>query len=172
MIPPEATAGFAALPVDAVIPPEFEIAHRTFTNPQTQAEVSFTIPWRRAELPAVGGHGNARSVAVAQHAVSHGGLAFGRRILSPNATDVIFREQYDGLDRVLFSRLQHGIGYALSGELQPLPSARMSAVSSASGKSPAMASSTSRGVTRPTMYCPSSTTNTSRPPDARKACST
>ncbi len=124
VIPPEPTAGFAGLPADAVIPPEFEIAHRTFTNPQTQAEVSFTIPWRRAELPAVGGHGNARSVAVAQHAVSHGGLAFGRRILSPNATDVIFREQHTGIDRVLFSPLHHGIGYALPGELRPLPSAR------------------------------------------------
>ena len=40
------------------------IAGRTLANPPLDADASSTIPWRRAEIPAAGGHGNARSVAL------------------------------------------------------------------------------------------------------------
>lgn len=118
VIPPESGA------IGNLIPEEMEIAHRTLGNPKLDAEVSFTIPWRRAEIPAAGGHGNARSVAVAQSVVSHGGSAFGRRILSAGAMDTIFREQCNGTDLVLQMPFVHGIGWGLKSERMPLPSER------------------------------------------------
>ena len=51
-------------------------------NPRLVAEQSWEIPWRRAEIPAAGGHGNARSVALAQSVVSAGGSARGVELLS------------------------------------------------------------------------------------------
>jgi hypothetical protein len=40
------------------------IASRSLSNPPTTAEFSWRKDWRRAEIPASGGHGNARSVAL------------------------------------------------------------------------------------------------------------
>ena len=48
-------------------------------NPRLVAEQSWELPWRRAEIPAAGGHGNARSVALAQSVVSAGGIDARRR---------------------------------------------------------------------------------------------
>lgn len=42
------------------------LALRTLMNPPMAAEVSATVPWRRAEIPAANGHGNARSVGAVQ----------------------------------------------------------------------------------------------------------
>jgi CubicO group peptidase (beta-lactamase class C family) len=97
------------------------IALRALSNPKLKAEASATVPWRRAEIPAAGGHGNARSVAIAQSAVSHGGTVFGRRLFGAGATDTIFREQCNGTDRVLLTPVRHGIGWGLPNEAVPLP---------------------------------------------------
>ena len=118
VIPPPSGAIDAAL---AALGEEAAIAKRAFGNPAVRAEMSFTIPWRRAEIPAAGGHGNARSVAIAQSIVSHRGNTLGRRFLSPTATDTIFREQCNGTDRVLMTPLTHGIGWGLRNETVPLP---------------------------------------------------
>ena len=75
--------------LDQLLPAEAELSHRTLGNPALEAEVSFTIPWRRADIPAAGGHGNARSVAMAQCAVSHGGSKLRCRTNgAPSATGV------------------------------------------------------------------------------------
>lgn len=97
------------------------IALRTLGNPKLNAEQSSTVAWRRAEIPAAGGHGNARSVAIAQSVVSHRGNVFGKRLLSDEATDIIFREQCNGTDRVLMVPVRHGIGWGLQNEAVPLP---------------------------------------------------
>ena len=67
--------------------------------------------FRRAELPAVNGHGNARSVVRVQTVVANGGSAFGVDLLEPGTIEQIFREQgvMDGMG------VRHGIGYGLSG---------------------------------------------------------
>jgi CubicO group peptidase (beta-lactamase class C family) len=88
--------------VASVIPPpplpmppgadETSIAVRTLTNPRLDATESFTIPWRRAEIPAAGGHGNARSVARVQ-SVLCGAEVGGRRLLSEAGAALGFREQ-------------------------------------------------------------------------------
>ena len=55
------------------------------------------LPSRRA----ANGHGNARSLAVSQAAVSDGGEYGGRRLLGPATLDQIFREQCNGTDLVI-----------------------------------------------------------------------
>ena len=43
---------------------------------------SWDVEWRRAEIPAAGGHGNARSVAIVQSIVSGLGQTHGQRFMS------------------------------------------------------------------------------------------
>jgi CubicO group peptidase (beta-lactamase class C family) len=100
------------------------VAMRTLGNPPLDAAQSWTEPWRRAEIPAAGGHGNARSVATVQAALACGGEVNGVRLFSESTADLVFREQCNGIDLVLGVPLVHGIGYGLPGEMLPLPNAR------------------------------------------------
>ncbi len=100
------------------------IPMRVMINPLLDASKSWDVDWRRAEIPAAGGHGNARSVAIIQSAVSCGGETHGRRLFSEKVGDVIFREQSNGTDLVLGVPLRFGIGYGLPIPEIPLPSQR------------------------------------------------
>ena len=88
-------------------------AVKTFTGPVPMAEDANTPGWRRADIGAANGHGNARSVARVMSAVARGGEVDGVRLLSPETIDVIFREQLNGVDLVLGVPLRFGIGYGL-----------------------------------------------------------
>lgn len=95
-------------------------------NPRLVAEQSWEIPWRRAEIPAAGGHGNARSVAIAQSAVSAGGTARGVELLSRDVIDRIFDVQAAGRDLVLGIGVTFGVGYGLNSPRNPIsPNARV-----------------------------------------------
>ena len=94
------------------------------STPDVTAQTAWTEAFRRAELPAANGHGNARSVARVQAAVSNGGVSGGVRILSKSPEDVIFREQCNGTDLFFRMPLRHGIGYGLPNEMIPFPSPR------------------------------------------------
>ena len=95
-------------------------------NPRLVAEQSWEIPWRRAEIPAAGGHGNARSVALAQAAVSHGGSFRGVELLSRGTIDRIFDVQAAGRDLVLGIGVTFGVGYGLNSPRNPIsPNARV-----------------------------------------------
>jgi CubicO group peptidase (beta-lactamase class C family) len=100
------------------------IAIRTLSNPPLDAAQSWTIPWRRAEIPAAGGHGNARSVAQVQSILACGGELNGTRFFSEGTANLVFREMANGTDLVLGVPLVHGIGYGLPGQMLPLPNAR------------------------------------------------
>ncbi len=63
--------------------------------------------WRRAEVPAVNGHGTARSVAGLYVALRHGGL------LSPAALEQMLTPTGVGFDRVVGSEVSWGLGVAL-----------------------------------------------------------
>jgi CubicO group peptidase (beta-lactamase class C family) len=76
-------------------------------------ERSRTERWRRAEIGASNGHGNARSIARLQSAVACGGEVDGVRLLSPRTIDRIFEVQSDGVDLVLGYRFKIGVGYGL-----------------------------------------------------------
>ena len=88
-------------------------AYLTFTGPPSDATYSWTPEWRRAEIGAANGHGNARSVAKIQSVVSNGGEVNGVKLLSPKTVDLIFQEQSKGIDLVLGIPIRWGIGYAL-----------------------------------------------------------
>jgi CubicO group peptidase (beta-lactamase class C family) len=96
------------------------IAVRTLTNPLLAAEWSWAEPWRRAEIPAAGGHGNARSVATLQAVLANGGESQGLRLLSPEGCDAVFREQARGIDLVLGAPLRLGIGFGINGDEIPI----------------------------------------------------
>jgi CubicO group peptidase (beta-lactamase class C family) len=97
------------------------IAARTLLNPALDPMVSATVPWRRAEIPAANGHGNARSVALAQSIVSGEGTApGGKQLLAPATVGRIFEEQSYGTDLVLSVPLRIGIGYGLNSPDTPL----------------------------------------------------
>jgi CubicO group peptidase (beta-lactamase class C family) len=88
-------------------------AVKTFTGPVPVAADANTPGWRRADIGAANGHGNARSVAKIMSAVARGGEAGGVRLLGPDTIDLIFREQLNGVDLVLGVPLRLGIGYGL-----------------------------------------------------------
>jgi CubicO group peptidase (beta-lactamase class C family) len=88
-------------------------AVKTFTGPPMDANHANTEAWRRAEIGAANGHGNARSVARIQSVVSNGGAVDGVTLLSPATIDRIFEVQADGIDVVLGIPLKFGIGYGL-----------------------------------------------------------
>ncbi len=121
---PEHDDRVAALipPPPLELPPEAtpdSIAVRTLTNPLLDATESFTIPWRRAEIPAAGGHGNARSVARVQ-SVLCGAEVGGKRLLSEAGADRVFQVQNVGTDLVLGAPLRLGIGYGINGAEVPI----------------------------------------------------
>jgi CubicO group peptidase (beta-lactamase class C family) len=102
-----------------------EIAIRTFTNPPLSAQAAWTDGWRRAEIPAANGHGNARSVALIQATVANGGEVNGVRLLSAAGCERILTEQSYGKDLVLGVPIRFGIGYGLpSPEMPVSPNAR------------------------------------------------
>jgi CubicO group peptidase (beta-lactamase class C family) len=90
-------------------------AYKTFTHPDLERniELSWTGSWRRAEIGAVNGHGNARSIARIQSVVACGGEVDGVHLLSPKTINRIFEVQSDGIDLVLGIRLKIGVGYCL-----------------------------------------------------------
>jgi CubicO group peptidase (beta-lactamase class C family) len=97
-----------------------EIILKTFANPPLDAAQSWEIPWRRAEIPAAGGHGNARSVAAVQSVIACGGEVNGTRLLSEAGCRRIFEEQSNGMDLVLGVPIRFGMGYGLMSDLLPL----------------------------------------------------
>jgi hypothetical protein len=80
--------------------------------------------WRRAELPAVNGHGNARSLALLHAPMACGGRANGVTLLSPAGIEPALDEQWDDVDLVLGTPVRHAIGFGLPGQGRPLPHAR------------------------------------------------
>jgi CubicO group peptidase (beta-lactamase class C family) len=87
--------------------------YKTFTGPAPEASVAWTSAWRRADIGAANGQGNARAVARIQAAIANGGEFDGVRLLSPATIERIFEEQANGIDLVLGIPLRFGIGYGL-----------------------------------------------------------
>jgi CubicO group peptidase (beta-lactamase class C family) len=90
------------------------------SHPPTDARWSWSEAWRRAEIPAAGGHGNARSVARVQSVLSHGGEVDGIRLLSPEGCEVVFERQIAGEDLVLPLPVTFGMGYGISSPEMPI----------------------------------------------------
>lgn len=115
---------FVILPTD-VPAAELEpgsIAFKTFTNPPMDPSMALTIGWRRAEIGAANGHGNARSMAKIQALMSNRGVSGGVRLMSEKAPEMVFDEQSNGVDLVIGMPVRFGMGYALNGAPPMTPS--------------------------------------------------
>ena len=107
LVPPDAPLGDAATDPGS-------IGARTMQSCVLEATDSHTAEWARAEIPAAGGTGNARSVARVHSALACGGTVDGVRILSPEGVERALEVQIDGTDLVLGMQIRFGMGYGLS----------------------------------------------------------
>ncbi len=89
------------------------MASRVFRNPYERADWSWSAPWRRTDIPACNGLGNARSIAQLQSVLLGGGQWGGRRLLSESGCEAVLQEQSNGPDLVVGAALRFGLGYAL-----------------------------------------------------------
>ena len=88
-------------------------------------ELFNSTEWRRTEFGGSSGHANARGLGRIMTALSHDGVSRGVKLLSPKTIDLIFQEQFWGIDSYYMKPIRWGIGYALAPleqkERGPLP---------------------------------------------------
>ncbi|MEU1631110.1 serine hydrolase [Streptomyces sp. NPDC020096] len=81
---------------------------------------TWSTQWRRAEIPAAAGYGNARSVAAVQSVLTSGGQTPRGRLPSEATCRTVLAEQSHGIDLVLGIPLRFGMGYALNASDAPI----------------------------------------------------
>ncbi len=113
LVPPP--DGLAAMPGDPA-----SVALRTMKSCKLTGFEPRTSDWRRAEIPAAGGVGNARSVARVHSALACGGAVDGVRLLSEAGVRRALEEQTNGIDRVLNAPVRFGMGFGLPHPSVPL----------------------------------------------------
>jgi CubicO group peptidase (beta-lactamase class C family) len=113
LVPPGASLG------DGLSDPD-SIAARTLRSCPLDGTEPATEAWRRAEIPAAGGIGNARSVARIHSMLACGGEVDGIRLLKEETVSRILEEQTKGMDRVLGVPLRFGMGFGLVDKSFPL----------------------------------------------------
>lgn len=105
----------------------------SFRDPASLTSMAFTRPRdlvtpglvntaraRRAEIPALNGHANARALARMYGALANGGaLAGTARVLSPEAVEAALAERSAGLDAVLLAESRFSLGFMLPSALRP-----------------------------------------------------
>jgi hypothetical protein len=82
---------------------------KALLNPRVTPQTTWSIPWRRAEVGGMNGHGNAHGIAAAQSVLANGG-AYGKKLLSDAGREQVLRTQADGVDLVLGIPLRWGHG--------------------------------------------------------------
>ncbi len=113
LIPPTAPLGAQATDPDSIAARTLGGAPLTGTEPQTSA-------WRRAEIPAAGGIGNAHSVARVHAALACGGSVDGVKIMSEAGVARALEEQTRGTDLVLGVPIVFGMGFGISDAAFPI----------------------------------------------------
>jgi CubicO group peptidase (beta-lactamase class C family) len=95
----------------------------TFLNmPFESATTTQTRAWRAAEIPAVNGHGNARSIAGIHSILANGGVAKGKRFMSEAGCRKALELQIEGTDLIMshMPPARFGMGFALPGPMLAL----------------------------------------------------
>jgi CubicO group peptidase (beta-lactamase class C family) len=104
----------AALTLDTA-----SLAGRVLSNPPLRPDAANRAEWRRAEIPAANGHGNARSVARVLAALALGGTLAGTRLLREETLRRAIEEQCHGKDLVLGRTFRWGVGFMLTSPEMP-----------------------------------------------------
>ena len=114
LIPPGVTtASLGSADPDTIAARALGSATLTGEEPRTRA-------WRKAEIPAAGGIGNARSVARIHSAMACGGTVDGVKIMSKAGVERAREEQIRGTDLVLGIPLVFGNGFGLNDPTLPI----------------------------------------------------
>ncbi|GHF38102.1 serine hydrolase [Kitasatospora xanthocidica] len=108
--PPSLTDEYAAS-----APPGPDGARREVTGAAIRVKDANSVAWRRAQIPAVNGFGNARSVALVQSVLANRGTAGGVRLLSPRGCEPAWQEVFRGEDRVLGAPMCWTVGFGKFG---------------------------------------------------------
>jgi CubicO group peptidase (beta-lactamase class C family) len=87
---------------------------RVLSNPPLRPEVANRIAWRRAEIPAANGHGNARAVARVMSVLACGGALDGVRLMREETLRRAIEEQAYAKDLVLGRKFRWGLGFMLT----------------------------------------------------------
>jgi CubicO group peptidase (beta-lactamase class C family) len=123
MIGPSAEEIAGAGPAATIDPAS--LLGKVMGNPPVTPAVANRPAWRRAEIPAANGHGNARSVARVMAALACGGSLDGVRLLAPATLARAIEPQWYGQDLVLGFPMRWGLGFMLASPTLPLgPSPR------------------------------------------------
>ncbi|MFF3415997.1 serine hydrolase domain-containing protein [Streptomyces sp. NPDC002698] len=110
--PPSLTDAYAAS-----APPGPDGTRRENTGAVVRVKDANSVPWRRAQIPAVNGFGNARSVALVQSVLANQGSAGGVRLLSPQGCEPAWQEVFRGDDRVLGTPMSWTAGFGKFGDI-------------------------------------------------------
>jgi CubicO group peptidase (beta-lactamase class C family) len=89
-----------------------QIHDRVATNPDLNPLTSSSIPWRRAEIGAANGHGNAQAVATIHYTLVAEEVN-GVRLLSETGRLRVLEQQSDGIDLVMDMPVRWGMGFVL-----------------------------------------------------------
>jgi CubicO group peptidase (beta-lactamase class C family) len=96
------------------------IAGKVISNPPLRPALANRPEWRRAEIPAANGHGNARSVARVMALLARGGELGGTRLLAEQTIARAIEEQRYTKDLVLGFKMRWGLGFMLTSRQLPL----------------------------------------------------
>ncbi|MGH0035041.1 MAG: serine hydrolase domain-containing protein [Myxococcota bacterium] len=119
MIPPPKTPGVPN-PLAAGRTNPDSLLGKVFGNPDPGPRGANTRAWRAAEIPAGGGHGDARGLARVYGALARGGEIDGVRILGRESIDRATTEQSFGPDEVLKPlQTRFGLGFMLTQPMIP-----------------------------------------------------
>ena len=118
MIPPTAAEAAAAGP-QAEIDPESMLG-KLMRNPLVTPPMANQPAWRRAEVPAANGHGNARSVVRVLSALACGGTLDGERVLGAETIARAIEPQWEGRDLVLNIPMRWALGFMRSSSVLSL----------------------------------------------------
>jgi len=102
------------------MPDRNSIGFRTMSSVTLTGNEPRTSGWRRAEIPAAGGIGNARSVARVHSALACGGEVDGVRVMSEATVARILEEQTNGTDLVMQVPMRFGMGFGLNSPALPI----------------------------------------------------
>ncbi|MFJ3894883.1 MULTISPECIES: serine hydrolase domain-containing protein [unclassified Streptomyces] len=99
----------------AVAPPGPDGTRQEYDGVAVRVRDANSLAWRRAQIPAVNGFGNARSVALVQSVLANRGSAGGVRLLSPEGCAPAWQEVFRGEDRVLRTPMAWTVGFGKFG---------------------------------------------------------
>ena len=101
----------ASPPTDGLDPESFMV--RAMAGSPITGEDSMTPGFRRTEIGAANGFGNARSLCRIGSVISLEGAVDGKRYLSPHTVDKMLHEQISGPDLILGVPVRYGLGVGL-----------------------------------------------------------